>query len=120
MSDDGIGSVIKEFGPILGILMIATIIPMFLSQPTQASTNKGSIIVNTNPEGATVKINGTVVGVSPIMVNINPGTYTVLIQLSGYNDISTSITITSEETRTLNVSLIEIGSEWTPIDIEWL
>ena len=81
-------------------------------------STKGHIVINTVPSGATISVNGSTVGASPITVDVDPGSYTILIQSSGYNDATTTVTVAAGETHTLNVSLTATGGR-TPIDIVW-
>jgi uncharacterized membrane protein len=101
-----------------GVAAVGLIAILLSSKGAQAST-KGRMVINTAPAGASIHVNGSNWGTSPLDVEVDPGTYTVLIQLEGYNDISTSVTTEAGVAHTLNVSLTTVGSEWQPIDIAW-
>jgi hypothetical protein len=111
-------SIMKPMIAIMMMAMIGGIASSMLATPVVAA-EKGTIIINTTPAGAMVSINGVQQGISPITLSVDAGTYSITIQLSGYNDISTSVTVAAGETHTLNASMTLAGGEWTPIDIIW-
>lgn len=114
MSDN----IMKGMVPLMGVVMIAGVLQTLLAKPAAVAPTKGHIIINTLPTGATISVNGSVVGVSPITVDVDPGSYTVFIQLSGYNSATITVSVTADETHTLNASLTPEGGR-TPIDIVW-
>lgn len=103
-----------------GIMMIAIMASVLTgTSGAQAGTTKAHVVVNTTPSGATVVFGSTTVGVSPITVELDAGTYSIQLVLAGYNTVTTSVAIAAGETRTLNVTMTEVGGAWTPIDIVW-
>jgi hypothetical protein len=105
-----------------GIALAGVITAIVLSKRgTEGATGKGYIAVNTVPANATVLINGTSVGLSPNTFEVNPGTYTVLIQLNGYYDVTTTVTVGVGETKTCDITLTPVssGGEWQPMDVQW-
>jgi ABC-type phosphate transport system substrate-binding protein len=102
-----------------GVGVAAAIVAILIfKKPAQASTT-GTIIINTIPAGASVSVDGSSTGVSPLNVDIAPGTHAILIELADYNDVATSVSVVAGSTHTLNVSLTPVGTNWTPIDIVW-
>ena len=56
----------------------------------------GSLTVTTDPMGAAILIDGLQRGVSPqTITGLAPGEHTILLQLSGYTDLTTQVTITA-------------------------
>jgi len=49
-----------------------------------APPGMGRLDIKTNPSGATIYVDGVKVGVSPIMVDVDPGTHDIRVELSGY------------------------------------
>ena len=45
---------------------------------------KGVVKVVTDPPGATVYVNGTVFGPTPVLVELRPGDHTIVISMDGY------------------------------------
>lgn len=115
MSDN----IMKGMVPLMGVVMIAGVLQTLLAKPTEAAPVKGHIVINTLPTGATISVNSNVVGTSPITVDVDAGSYVILIQLSGYNDSTTTVNVVAGETYTLNASLTELSSGRLPIDIVW-
>lgn len=103
-----------------GVALVVSIAALALfSKRAGAVTGKGHLIINTIPAGASVSVNGSSIGTSPVTVDVDPGTYAISISLAGYNNASTSVTIEAGSTHTLNVSLTPVGTQWTPINIVW-
>jgi hypothetical protein len=76
----------------------------------------GVVTVSTNPSGATVYLDGTYKGVSPLTLsNVEEGSYTVKVTMSGYKDYSQAITITAGSnipvTATLTAFTIGVSSD---------
>lgn len=71
---------------------------------------KGSIQVISNPTGAMVYLNNEYKGKTPSqgymdISDLNPGTYYLLLRLSGYWDYSSTVTVTGGEIETMNCIL---------------
>ena len=103
----------------LGAVAAAAVTILVFANKANASTVKGHIVINTIPSGASISVNGSSIGQSPKTIDVDPGTYAIIINLTGYNDVSTSVIVAAGSTHTLNVSLTLVGSGWTPIDIVW-
>ena len=58
---------------------------------SQSIDQSRTIVLNTDPVGAKVYINGTFSGETPYTVTLNNGTYTVLFEKTGYEVYSTNI-----------------------------
>ncbi len=65
------------------------------------------LIINTNPSGAELYINGSLVGLSgpQAQFTVPEGTHTLLIRLEGYQDQTISITVKAGETRQLTYEM---------------
>ncbi len=69
----------------------------------------GWVMVETRPAGATVSIDGRVVGVTPLRVpELAPGRYTVRIELAGRKTVTTPVVVRAGQQTPLRVSL-EVG-----------
>jgi hypothetical protein len=74
-----------------------------------------SIYFETNPPGATIWLDGTNVGMSVFTYpNATPGTYTVLIRKSGYEDYTGSVTVLDGR-RTTFYALLTLPDEDTTV-----
>ena len=69
----------------------------------------GTLEVVTFPSNATVRLDGTLIGSSPLTYgNVSAGTHTVQISKSGYETETRQVTITAGQTTTLQVTLVEL------------
>lgn len=69
---------------------------------------KAILEVLSEPPGANVYLNGTLIGTTPIKdYSILPGTYELKILKDGYQEYSTLITIGPKETKSFHVNLVE-------------
>jgi PGF-pre-PGF domain-containing protein len=69
---------------------------------------KATILINSSPPEADVYINGSYVGKTNLTVQLDPGTYEIRITKSGYQNYTTTLTLSSGESRVLNVLLVPI------------
>ena len=66
----------------------------------------GSISVTSSPSGAEVYLNNAFRGLTPItMDSLSPGSYTVLLKLSGYSDWSSTAQVVAGQTAQLTATL---------------
>ena len=65
----------------------------------------GSLSVSSNPEGASVYVDGSYSGTTPTQLSLDAGTHSILITLPGYNNYSTSVTITGGQTQSVQADL---------------
>jgi hypothetical protein len=81
---------------------------------TGAATS-GVLVVSSEPSGATVTLDGTVAGTTPLnLTSVSAGDHTVLLSLAGYADQSATITVTaggtSRNAYTLSANILTISS----------
>lgn len=70
------------------------------TQNTSSNTGVGNVHtvnISTDPEGATIYINGENKGTTPYRANLNVGAYTIRIQKEGYDDYTSSIIIDNSD-----------------------
>ena len=78
---------------------------------TLAPMNYGTISVTSVPEGANVNIDNQYMGVTPIVLqDILPGSHTVMLQLSGYQDYTTIVDVNGDTPAELNANLVVVPS----------
>lgn len=66
----------------------------------------GSIYLSSLPKGATVHLNGTLVGRTPLLLeNIIPGTYNALIEKDDYQEVSQTVVVRPSERHQVTASL---------------
>ena len=70
----------------------------------------GNISVNSDPTGATILLNGTNTGSVTLatLENIPAGSHTILLQKSGYQDYSQTVTVTDNATSTVSQTLTAV------------
>jgi hypothetical protein len=65
----------------------------------------GSLIVNSEPSGARVFVQGTLMGLTPSSTTLPPGVYTVRVILPGYQDYVKEVKLVSNQVETLSLTL---------------
>ncbi|WP_456366094.1 PEGA domain-containing protein [Thermococcus sp.] len=72
--------------------------------------------INSDPPGASVYINGTYMGKTPLALNVSPGVYRVELSKEGYVAYSTSVTLVNHQAKELTVRLnrIQTSTSSTP------
>lgn len=73
------------------------------SPPPPRST--GTVYAKSSPIGAQVFSDGTYYGLTPVTLTLFPGTHTIVLKLSGYNDWSSSVYISAGSSQTVNPGL---------------
>jgi hypothetical protein len=67
----------------------------------------GSISISSSPSGANVYLNNAFKGLSPLTIeSLDPGTYTVMLQLSGYRDYQSNAQVTAGQNSQISATLI--------------
>ncbi|NYT08245.1 MAG: PEGA domain-containing protein, partial [Methanomicrobiales archaeon] len=85
--------------------------------PVQNPTT-GGISVTSSPDGAEVYLNNAFKGLTPITLDsLTPGSYTVLLKLSGYSDWSSTTTVVAGQTAQLTATLNPVSPSPTPTGI---
>ncbi len=71
------------------------------------SRNTGTVYVTSNPSYASVYVDGSgnYYGKTPVTLTLYPGSHTVLVRLSGYNDYTTTVWVNGGQAQNLPVSL---------------
>ncbi len=64
--------------------------------------------INSDPSDASVYINGTYMGKTPLTLNVSPGVYRVELSKGGYVGYSTFVTLVNHQTKELSVRLSRI------------
>jgi hypothetical protein len=97
--------------------LLVVIIPssMAVTETTVPTYSGGNITVNSYPAGAAVYLNGVYRGETPAEFdNLNPGNYSLMISLAGYNDLTIPIVLLNGSLREIRVQL-EQTSSVTPL-----
>jgi hypothetical protein len=77
--------------------------------PVLGPLAKGALSVASDPTGASITIDNTTLGISPLTVNdIAVGNHLITITLEGYQDYSTSILVAQGTTSTISVPLLKL------------
>lgn len=66
----------------------------------------GTLVVNSQPAGAEVLINGQSIGTTPLSINLNAGNYSVELRRPGYNNLRTTASIQAGRTVTLSPTMV--------------
>ncbi|NJE08484.1 PEGA domain-containing protein [Thermococcus sp. M39] len=79
----------------------------------QLNAQLATLIINSNPLGAGVYINGTYHGITPLTLNLTPGTYELKVVEEGYQNFTKIVTINPGEKTNITASLILIKPQTT-------
>ena len=83
---------------------------------------KATLKITSEPSGAKVYVNGTYKGVTPLTLNLTPGTYTIKLSKEDHEDYTTTVTLSAEETKTISATLEPaygfLSVDSTPSDAE--
>jgi hypothetical protein len=89
--------------------------------PVSGPLAKGSLSVISDPAGATISIDNTSLGLSPLKVNdIAVGNHRVAITMEGYEDYSTSILVTAGTTSIVSATLLAVPSTLHSPGFPWI
>ncbi len=83
-----------------------------------ASPTTGTLYVSSSPGGAYVYLDGAYEGVTPysgnlVLDNVNSGTHTLTLKLSGYKDATTSVSVPAGGSASASIPLTQQGSSVT-------
>ena len=60
----------------------------------EAAARTGSLVIESRPTGASILLNGRAVGTTPMTIDdLEPGTYTVQLQLATFRPITTTVRV---------------------------
>jgi serine/threonine protein kinase len=77
-----------------------------LQQPSESAVTVGSLQVSSVPSGASVWLNGKVVGKTPYSgKKLKTDQYQLRVRLDGYEDFSRSVQVNQDQTTTVNATL---------------
>jgi len=91
-------------------LLAGVLLVLSLALPAAAADvpPAASLIVNSEPSGARVFIQGTLMGLTPYATKLPPGVYTVRVVLPGYQDYARELKLVSSQVETLPVVLNKV------------
>jgi hypothetical protein len=93
--------------------LVVTLTPV--SNPTT-----GSISVTSSPTGAEVYLNNAFKGLSPLTLeSLSPGSYAVLVKLSGYQDWQSNAQVTAGQTTQLSATLVPTTTPTPTVTGSW-
>ena len=81
----------------------ASYYPVLSQSPQPRQT--GTVYVTSNPNYASVNVDGNYYGKTPLTVSLYPGSHQIVVSLSGYNDYSTNVWVTGGQSQNLPVTL---------------
>ena len=79
---------------------------VFTIAAISSTVKNGTLSVNTNPSGATIYIEGSYKGTSPIEITLAEGNYALKITKDGYEEYKTSVTIKANQKTSISPKLI--------------
>jgi len=92
---------------------VAELVELIADQSTSLRDKLGSLpatlAVATRPAGALVKIDGKIVGVSPIVETLEPGSYTVLVEKAGFHARERKVQLVEAAEESIDLQLLAIA-----------
>ncbi|GEM_PF-1391306 len=83
--------------------------------PTYYPWPQNQIYISTTPPGASVFLDGTYMGVTPMTISqVNPGTHQIVMRYSGYNDYLYTITVSQVSVSSIIVQLTPLAPTVVP------
>jgi hypothetical protein len=74
--------------------------------PATTPSQSGSLLINSNPQGANVFLDNACVGITPLTIpSVSAGSHALLLRLAGYTDYSTTLTISPGQAVQVQASL---------------
>lgn len=85
--------------------------------PAPTPSQSGSLLINSNPQGANVFLDNACVGITPLTIpSVTAGNHALLLRLPGYSDYSTTLTISPGEVVQVQAALAPVATP-APIGI---
>jgi hypothetical protein len=80
--------------------------------PASNPTDTATLQINSEPEGANVFLDNACAGITPLTLSsVKAGSHDLLVRLQGYNDYSTTITITPGQVLQIQAGLTPIATQ---------
>lgn len=98
----------KKISLITLMLLVSMFVQAQIEKPkTEVNPHPsvGTISITSNPSGCSISIDGEFVGKTPKNIKRTPGTYTIVLELDGYESQTKSIKVTSGKTTKIKVNL---------------
>lgn len=77
--------------------------------PATTPSQSGTLLINSNPQGANVFLDNACVGITPLTIpSVPAGNHTLLLRLAGYADYSTPLTISPGEAFQVQAALAPV------------
>jgi hypothetical protein len=94
----------------MDLLNINTLGPYYMQDDQYFNIKNpyGKISVSTNPQGVDIYVDGKYMGKSPMTIsNVVQGKHTVLLKKDGYNDVSTTVSVTADSQSSISKTLTQ-------------
>lgn len=72
-----------------------------------SEVRRGQVVFATTPSGADIKINGDLMGVSPVSIDLPAGSHELLVSKKGYHALEATIDVPSGEKVPIHLKLLE-------------
>ena len=94
-------------GALLGLLYGGGLEVMADPGPTEVEATR--FVVKSSPSSAEVRVDGSLKGLTPLFVEVSPGTHTVQVGSKGYGSVNLAYDVEAGQTRPINVDLERSG-----------
>jgi len=79
--------------------------------PATTPSQSGTLLINSNPQGANVFLDNTCMGITPLTIpSVTAGNHILLLRLPGYTDYSTSLTISPGQAVQVQAALTPVAT----------
>ena len=96
---------------IILVIIIVVVATQVLSEPAGAAGggNTGSVSVSSTPSGASVYLDGSLKGTTPLTIaRVSVGNHTLRLTKTGYQNYVTTVTVQARKTTTVSATLIPV------------
>lgn len=91
----------------IGLALTGLVVSVYFIVKALTGSGKYYLAINSTPAGASVSINGKIIGVTPITsYKVDQEGYQIKITKPGYNDYITSVTVIQEKTYSIDAVLV--------------
>jgi hypothetical protein len=95
-------------------LILCTVLVMLSTSSFPVDALGGNISVSSTTSGAAIYLDGSYKGITPFIIPVSPGSHTIKLTLSQYDDWTTTVNVVEGSTTTVSATLSKKSSTQNP------